>query len=845
MNNTIKKLIRYTLKGVFLLAAAAMFTVVVHEAGKGRASSDNGDGTFTNPVIFADVPDPDIIRVDDVYYMVSTTMHMSPGVPVMKSYDLVNWEIVNYVYDQLEENDACALKNGKNDYANGSWASSIRYDQYEKRFYVEFSCQSTNKSYFYSTDDIENGPWHCTKTVKCYDGSMLFEDTGTECKKYIFYEDTTSSSSHNMLCMREMYVDPDTWDVSLGEQVVLVEQPNVESPPKGLKAEGVHVYKINGYYYAFMIQGESWQRQEICWRSETLEPGSFEVRKIFTGNMIDSSGKDKFPYTGIAQGGIVDTGDGKWYAMLFQDYGSVGRIPVLMPVEWDDEHWPVLGNNGKSVDEILQKPVLGKNVKNIVLSDEFNNRKTRKIFSDTNAAFEVNAGIPAEDLEYMSEAGRIEENEYGYNGSNLSLAWQWNHNPNNNLWSLTDREGYLRLKSGNLCPNIQKARNTLTQRTYGPTSAASIAIEVDHMKDGDYAGLTAFQNQYGFAGVKMDEGKKYIVMHRAAKKGDAAGKEIEAVPFDGNRIYLKVFCDFSEDSQKSSNPKCRDKAYFYYSLDNENWNQIGDELQMAYDWPHFVGYRFGLFYYSTKKVGGYVDFDYFHIADDKDSPYIPEPEEDPVVTEEPKEPAIETRAPQNSIRTESPSVPGGEGPAGPADILQHKKEKSTYKVLASGWPVVNNKMSIKTGKKVKLKVVNDTTCGELKDAAFRSSNKKTAVVTKKGLLKVKKCGRVKITVTSKSVDLKTVIVINAVKKEKVNKKLIVSKKALNIEKGRSACIHVAGMTPGASSRMKCYSSNKKIADVNAYGIITGRKSGTAEVNVICGKKKVKVKVKVI
>ena len=839
MKRKIKKNMRHTWKGVFLMFTAAILTGIVLEAGNSLASSDNGDGTFTNPVIFADVPDPDIIRVDDTFYMVSTTMHMSPGVPVMKSYDLVNWETVNYVYDELEENDACALKNGKNDYANGSWASTIRYDKYEKRFYVEFSCQSTNKSYFYSTDDIENGPWHCTKTVKCYDGSMLFEDTGTECKKYIFYEDTTSNSEHNMLCMREMYVDKETWDITLGEQIVLVEQPNVETPPKGLKAEGVHVYKINGYYYAFMIQGESWQRQEICWRSDTLEPGSFEVRKIFTGNIMESSGKDKFPYTGIAQGGIVDTVDGKWYAMLFQDYGSVGRIPVLIPVEWDDEGWPVLGNDGRSVDEILEKPVSGKQVKNIVLSDEFNNKKTRKIFSDKKAALGVTAGIPAEDLEYMSEAGLIEENEYGYNGSNLSLAWQWNHNPNNNLWSLTDREGYLRLKSGIISRNIQSARNTLTQRTYGPTSAAAIAVEIDNMKDGDYAGLTAFQNQYGFVGVKMDEGKKYIVMHRAAKKGDAAGEEIEAVPFEGNRIYLKVFCDFREDANKTANPKCTDKAYFYYSLDNENWSQIGDELQMAYDWPHFVGYRFGLFYYSTKNIGGYVDFDYFHIADDLDSPYIPEPADDAVHTQEPNNPALNTQSPGYNIDGGNP-VQLGENPS---NIVRDEKE-TKYSVLASGCPIINNKINIKKGRKIRFKVINDTTYKELKDLVFQSSNKKVAVVTNKGLLKIKKAGRAKIKITSKSVDFKTVITINAVKKEKVNRKIILSKKTLNIKKGAAARIHVKGITSGASSMIKYSSSNKKIAGVNAYGIVNGRKNGIVEVHVICGMKKAAIKVRV-
>lgn len=819
------------------MLAAGMFAIAASKGAYGGTTSDNGDGTFNNPVIFADVPDPDIIRVEDTYYMVSTTMHMSPGAPIMKSYDLVNWETVNYVYDQLEENDACALKNGKNDYANGSWASSLRYDKYEKRFYVEFSCQSTNKSYFFSTEDIENGAWHRSETVKCYDASMLFEDTGSECKKCIIYEDT-SNSKYNRLCKRDMYVDKDTWDITLGDQEVLIEQANVEDPPEGLRAEGVHAYKIGDYYYMFMIQGQGWQRQEICWRAKTLTKGAFEVRKIFTGNIIDEDGKDVLPNTGVAQGGIVDTEDGRWYSMLFEDHGSVGRIPVLIPMMWDDEGWPVLGNDGKSVDEIADIPVYGHEKKSIVVSDEFNNKANRKRYSDT-ADEEVTAGIAAEDLEYMADEGLIDVNEYGYNGSNLSVAWQWNHNPNNNLWSLTDREGYLRLKSGLICPNIQSARNTLTQRTYGPTSVASTAVETKYMKDGDYAGLSAFQNQYGNVGVKMENGEKYIIMHRAAKKDDAAGEEIEAVPFDGNRIYLKIFCDFSIDESKNSNPKCADKAYFYYSLDNENWTQIGDVLNMAYDWPHFVGYRFGLFYYSTANVGGCVDFDYFHIADDMDSPYHPEPndsaddeqktDDTPVVTEVPSK---EPQQPDTQMQTDS------------KNIVDTAAQNKKLNVSAAGYVIKYKKINMVKGCKTKLKVTDKDTGAQMRGVTFMSSDKKVAEVSKKGVVKVKKTGTAKIRINAKDVSEETVITINSVKKDKVNKKLAVKSRKMNLNKGDTAVINIKSLTAGTTSRVKYSSVNRKAAKVDAYGTVKAIKKGTAKIYVACGTKKVEIKVKV-
>lgn len=590
----------YLLKSALLACALSAATAVQAKTQK-QFTSDNGNGTFSNPLIYADVPDLDVIRVGKAYYMVSTTMHLSPGAPIMKSYDLVNWKTVNYVYNQLDSADRYALKNGQNDYASGSWASSLKYDKYEKRFYNTFSCNSTGKSYIFSTKDIEKGPWHRTVMAKCYDAGLLFDDNGKECKKYIIH-------ANDDLNKHEVSIHSLTFDashnVTLGKPTVIIPYGNVENPGRGLRAEGIHAYKIGKYYYLCMIQGEGAQRQEICWRSASLKPGSFEVKKIFAGNIIDENGREFIPFTGVAQGGLVETKDGKWYAPLFQDYGSVGRIPVLIPVKWVDG-WPVLGNNGKTVDKTMAKPVNGYEMENLIVNDEFNNGDARRYYADNENKVAM-AGISVAQLQQTKPedmAARVAQNEYDYNGSNLDVAWQWNHNPNNNLWSLTDRPGYMRFKSGIISSDIQCARNTLTQRTYGPVCSANVAVEVNGMRDGDVAGLSAFQNQYGFVGVRMIAGKKCIVMRRALYKGDARGEVIESLPLNQDRVYLKVDFDFRDKT---------DKAYFYYSLDNTTWTRIGDSVQMAYDWPHFVGYRFGLFYYSTEQTGGYADFDYFH-----------------------------------------------------------------------------------------------------------------------------------------------------------------------------------------------------------------------------------------
>lgn len=535
--------------------------------------------TFTNPVLYTDVPDPDIIRVGDTFYMVSTTMHFSPGCQIMKSKDLVNWEALGFAYEQLEESDGFALKNGQNDYSRGSWAANLRYDSYEKMYYLIVTCNTTQKSYIFTTPDIEKGRWHRNVVDMCYDPGLLFDDNGTECKKYVIHPDYNLGLFTAYI--REIISDG-KGNVRLGDKERLIDYTQMENPSEGLRAEGYHGYKIGDFYYIFMIQGQGAQRQEIVWRAKELKRGAFEARKIFTGDIVNEDGSHYLPFTGVAQGGIVDLPDRRWYAFLFQDYGAVGRMPVIMPMRWEDG-WPILGNDGKSVDRRQIKPIQGGKMSFPVVNDEFENCPDRYVISD------VESSNP----------------EYAWNGSSLKREWQWNHNPDNRFWSLKERNGYLRLKTPAVATSIRDARNTLTQRTFGPTSKAETVCETEGMRNGDCAGLASFQNRYGFVGVKMENGKKYIVMHRAQEKDDSKGVEVERVPFDGNRVYLRVECDFRNMT---------DKVYFWYSLDGMHWQRIGDELQMYFDWPDFVGQRFALFNFATAEVGGYVDFDYFRVS---------------------------------------------------------------------------------------------------------------------------------------------------------------------------------------------------------------------------------------
>lgn len=491
-----------------------------------------------NPIIFADVPDMSMIRVGDTYYMSSTTMHMNPGLPLMKSKDLVNWELIGYGHESLADMDELNLNNGKSTYGRGTWASSIRY--HNGMYYVSTFAQTTGKTYVYMTKDIEKGPWE----VKVFE-PMMHDHT-------LFFEGDKIYMIWGGGKLNIVELKPDFSGIKPETQRVLIDNATLPSTPAGTKgglpAEGSQLFKVNGKYYLFNI---SWppggMRTVIVHKADKLE-GPYEGRVVL---------QDK----GVAQGGLIDMPNGDWYAYLFQDYGAVGRIPFMVPVTWEDG-WPVLGIDGKVPME-LDLPAGTGLIPGIVDSDDFSRKE----------------GEPA-----------------------LPLVWQWNHNPADHLWSVSERKGYLRLKTDRIDEDFLQARNTLTQRTIGPTCVGTTAIDVSKMKDGDFAGLSLLQKNYGLVGVRMEGDKKSLVMVNAMT-GDP--RDVANIPLSQKKVYLKAECDFTNK---------KDVASFFYSLDGKKWEPIGTTLKMAYTIPHFMGYRFGLFNYATKTVGGYVDFDHFEIT---------------------------------------------------------------------------------------------------------------------------------------------------------------------------------------------------------------------------------------
>lgn len=498
---------------------------------------------FKNPMQWADMPDMSITRNGDNYYLISTTMHLMPGAPVMRSTDLVNWEIASYVFDQLDDTPKYDLLEGTV-YGRGQWASSIRFHQ--GKYYVLFSPNDQPyRSYIFQSEDPSTDKWKVHSRMQHFhDASLFFDDDG---RVYVF----SGTGSLKELKADLSDVKPGGVDMKFFER---------DETETGL-LEGSQVIKHNGKYYVLMI---SWPRgkprRQVVYRADNIT-GPYEKKVILEDNFAG------FPYAG--QGCIIDDKHGNWYGLIFQDRGAVGRVPLLMPVRWEDG-WPMLtGKDGKVPASGVVPLKTFKPSNKIVDSDDFS-------------------------------------------ADRLKLAWQWNHNPINDAWSLTERKGYLRLKTNRVVNNLYLAPNSLTQRMIGPISTGTVALDLKQMKDGDVAGLSAFNGHSAVLAVKQVDGKKYLAMSTQVVDLDDRTKAVlavdeqekERVELKNNTIYLRIKGDFNLG---------QDIATCYYSLDNKEWKAIGTPFKMIFDYKKlFMGSKFAIFNYATQAKGGYVDVDFFN-----------------------------------------------------------------------------------------------------------------------------------------------------------------------------------------------------------------------------------------
>lgn len=509
-------------------------------------TADNGNGTFTNPLFYDEFSDPDLIRVGDWFYLTGTTMHAMPGLPVLRSKDLVNWEFVSYAADKLDFGPAYRLEDGKNIYGQGIWAPSLRY--HDGTFYI-FSNVNGRATQIYSATDPK-GPWtHREMKRGLHDLSVLFDDDG---KAYVVW-------AHQQMHIAQL--SDDLTDIVPGtEKVVFAKTDGM--------GEGAHFYKIGGKYYILSANYAGGFRMpaaradhvygpyEVNWaisKDEAFGMASgYSLRNKTRPFEIAPPDRSK-PPAPLHQGGIVLTPAGEWWGFSMMDFNSVGRLLALSPVTWKDG-WPYFGLPGN----------LG---------------RTPRTWVKPKTAQPQPIAVPYERSDDFSKP-------------ELKPIWQWNHVPVEGRWSLAERPGYLRLHA---LParSFWEARDSLTQRAIGPMSSPTVALDVAGLKDGDVAGLGLLSLPYATLGIEKSAAGLSVALY-----DQASGSTTRAV-IDATRAWLRADCDFLAE-----------QARFSYSVDGKHFTPIGAAFTMVFQLTTFQGVRYALFNYNQAGgEGGYADFD--------------------------------------------------------------------------------------------------------------------------------------------------------------------------------------------------------------------------------------------
>ena len=453
-------------------------------------TADQGDGTYINPIVNADFPDCDVIRVGDTYYFVGTTMYHFPGATILKSKDLVSWEYCANPLQQIDSNDAYNLLNGRHHYSQGQWASSLNY--HDGKFYLYFICYGRSgvdntQNILLTTSDPE-GLWHMEKMDEhYYDAGWLFDD-GEDGDGFLYVACGIGDIWVNKL-------NPNTLEKISSERVISV----------GNGCEGAHMYHIGDYYYIYATYGGTEGSQTIFRSRNPMGPYEEHEGRVFEKQHIH-------------QGALVQTQTGEWWTVLFKDNGAIGRIPYLEPVVWEDG-WPVIGNNGIDVSKDAKpyrKPDVG--------------AEHQVVYMDTNDPF----------------VSPVLGKQWAWNHNPVNSAWSLQANPGWLRLSTASVTEDLVSARNSLTQRIVGLNPEGTPSNRYQWCYGSVKMDVSGMKEGDVAGLAVFQTPYSFISVKVQDGKKYLYSERCTfnsqvhkKVETKIGGEITA-----NVIYLRAMLNF-------------------------------------------------------------------------------------------------------------------------------------------------------------------------------------------------------------------------------------------------------------------------------------------------------------
>lgn len=540
----------------FLASAALLFTVRAFPST--TPSLEPRADTFENPVLWQDHPDLDVFRIRDVYYYSSSSFAFSPGAPLLKSYDLVHWTPVSHSVPTLNFGQKYDLPTSSNRaYVKGIWASTLRYRESSDTF-IWLGCIESGQTYVWTAEgtnaaknngEVSNWTWKPKGTLP-----RCYYDSG------LFID------------------DDDTMYVAYGSKEIMVAQLNaagtaevksqqVYTSPDGAYIEGSRMYKINGTYYIFVTKPADDE-----WVLKSSSPWGPYERRI----LVDSIAGPLSNAGNSHQGGIVDTKDGKWYYVAFMDAYPGGRIPVVAPLTWTQDGWPEVTRVNGAWGKTYPLPV-----------------RTDKTVP------------PPTDID-------------SFTGPSLSHEWEWNHNPDNNKWKFVSPSGGLQLQTATITTDLFSARNTLTHRILGPKSSGTFRIDISKMASGDRAGAVLFRDVAAYIGIHKEGAASTLVMVNnlnltistwaTSSNGQvaASGPTVAAGTTD---LWLRVEADITPAFGTST----ARKATFWYSLDGKKFSQLGNAFSLTNTWQFFTGYRFGIFNFATKALGGEVSVKSFQL----------------------------------------------------------------------------------------------------------------------------------------------------------------------------------------------------------------------------------------
>lgn len=525
--------------------------------------ADQADGTYKNPILYADYSDPDVIRVGDDYYMTASSFNCVPGLPILHSKDLVNWQIINYALRDLNLEGVPSGFFDKPQHGKGVWAPCIRYHNDE---YMIYWGDPDFGIFVVKSKDIL-GKWDEPILVLPgkgrIDPSPLFDEDG---KVYLTHAWAGSRAQFNSV-MTVCEMDETGTKVISEESLIFDGNDGVNHT-----IEGGKFYKKDGYYYLLAPAGGVEMGWQIALRSKNVY-GPYEVKRVLDQGKTDING----PH----QGGLVQTQTGEWWFVHFQDKGPYGRVAHLQPVQWKDG-WPVMGINDKDYCgepvKTYKKPNVGKTYPMITPSesDDFNTPK-------------------------------------------LGLQWSWHANPGQ-AWAFPSTNGYLRMYAqyhpGGYT-NFWEIPNLLMQKLPAPQFTATTKLTAVLQNEGDRIGLIMMGWDYSYLALtKTKDG--YTVGQTVCQDAEQRGKEklVEVIPVKNLNTEVKYnYQTRLEMTEIYLRMEVADGGIcqFSYSADGKEFKAIGEQFQARQG--KWIGAKMGLFALNNSEgtSRSWMDVDWFKV----------------------------------------------------------------------------------------------------------------------------------------------------------------------------------------------------------------------------------------